>query len=96
MVFTSIHSLAPFIDLQPPPSEIIPWFINQFINLIYIFFIVCLLVTSLEILKLVGIEKLFLKIFTVPLKILWDSKRGYEYNNSRHDFGYTIWRRVIN
>ena len=70
------QQFSTFIDLQPPPSEVIPWFINQFINLIYIFFIVCLLVTSLEILKLVGIEKLFLKVFTVPLKFFGIQKEA--------------------
>ena len=63
------------ITLEPLPTEFWPWLYYQFINLVYIFFIVCIMVVILEILKKVGIEKIFEIIFIPPLNYLEFKKK---------------------
>ena len=46
------------------------WFLGQIENLIYIFFIICILVFSLNILKKIGVEQFIKKILENPLKLM--------------------------
>ena len=57
------------VKLDPLPTEFWPWLYYQFVNLVYVFFIVCIMVIILEILKKIGIERLFEIIFVPPLKL---------------------------
>jgi len=69
-------SFTTFFSINPPPQDIILWFWDQFLNLVYIFLIVVTVTTLLEILRLVGIEKLFEKIFVPPLKLFGIEKEA--------------------
>ena len=53
------------VKLDPLPTEFWPWLYYQFVNLVYVFFIVCIMVIILEILKKIGIERLFEIIFVI-------------------------------
>ena len=64
------------ITLEPLPTEFWPWLYYQAINLLYIFFIVCIMVIILEILKKIGIERLFEIIFIPPLKLFGIQKEA--------------------
>lgn len=64
------------VKLDPLPTEFWPWLYNQFINLVYVFFIVCIMVIILEILKKIGIERLFEIIFVPPLKLFGIQKEA--------------------
>jgi hypothetical protein len=70
------NSFTTFFSIKPPPQDIILWFWDQFLNLVYIFLIVVTVTTLLEILRLVGIEKLFEKIFVPPLKLFGIEKEA--------------------
>ncbi|MEK9680586.1 MAG: nucleoside recognition protein [Pelagibacteraceae bacterium] len=65
-----------FFTVQPPPENTWYWFLDQFMTLIYIFFLVCLMATVLEILKILGVEKLFEKVFMPPLKLFGIQKEA--------------------
>ena len=58
-----------FFTVKPPPENNWYWFLDQFTTLVYIFFLVCLMTTVLEILKIIGVEKLFEKVFMPPLRL---------------------------
>ena len=45
------------VKLDPLPTEFWPWLYYQFVNLVYVFFIVCIMVIILEALKKIGIER---------------------------------------
>jgi len=64
------------VKLDPLPTEFWPWLYYQFINLVYIFFIVCIMVIILEVLKKIGIERLFEIIFVPPLKLFGIQKEA--------------------
>ena len=64
------------VKLDPLPTEFWPWLYYQFINLVYVFFIVCIMVIILEILKKIGIERLFEIIFVPPLKLFGIQKEA--------------------
>tara|TARA_B100000886_G_C20399050_1_gene481736 strand:+ start:547 stop:1470 length:924 start_codon:yes stop_codon:yes gene_type:complete len=64
------------ITLEPLPTEFWSWLYYQFINLIYIFFIVVIMVIILEILKKIGIKKLFELIFIPPLRLFGIQKEA--------------------
>ena len=64
------------VKLDPLPTEFWPWLYYQFVNLIYVFFIVCIMVIILEALKKIGIEKLFEIIFVPPLKLFGIQKEA--------------------
>ena len=64
------------VKLDPLPTEFWSWLYYQFINLAYIFFIVCIMVIILEALKKIGIERLFEIIFVPPLKLFGIQKEA--------------------
>lgn len=64
------------VKLDPLPSEFWPWLYYQFVNLVYVFFIVCIMVIILEALKKIGIERLFEIIFVPPLKLFGIQKEA--------------------
>ena len=64
------------VKLDPLPTEFWPWLYYQFVNLVYVFFIVCIMVIILEALKKIGIEKLFEIIFVPPLKLFGIQKEA--------------------
>ncbi|WP_440695045.1 nucleoside recognition domain-containing protein [Candidatus Pelagibacter sp. HIMB109] len=64
------------VKLDPLPTEFWPWLYYQFVNLVYVFFIVCIMVIILEILKKIGIERLFEIIFVPPLKLFGIQKEA--------------------
>ena len=65
-----------FFTVKPPPENNWYWFLDQFTTLVYIFFLVCLMATVLEILKIIGVEKLFEKVFMPPLKLFGIQKEA--------------------
>ncbi len=65
-----------FFTVKPPPSNFWPWLLDQFITLFYIFIIVCVMATFLEILRRIGIEKIVEKIFMPPLKLFGIQKEA--------------------
>jgi len=65
-----------FFKVQPPPENIWFWFLDQFKTLVYIFFLVCLMATVLEVLKIIGVEKLFEKVFMPPLRLFGIQKEA--------------------
>ena len=65
-----------FFTVKPPPENNWYWFLDQFTTLIYIFFLVCLMATVLEILKIIGVEKLFEKVFMPPLRLFGIQKEA--------------------
>ena len=65
-----------FFTVKPPPENNWYWFLDQFITLVYIFFLVCLMATVLEILKIIGVEKLFEKVFMPPLRLFGIQKEA--------------------
>jgi len=65
-----------FFTVKPPPQNNWYWFLDQFTTLIYIFFLVCLMATVLEILKIIGVEKLFEKVFMPPLRLFGIQKEA--------------------
>ncbi len=65
-----------FFTVKPPPENNWYWFLDQFITLIYIFFLVCLMATVLEMLKIIGVEKLFEKVFMPPLRLFGIQKEA--------------------
>lgn len=65
-----------FFTVQPPPTEFLPWLLDQFFTLCYIFLIVCIMTTVLEILRQIGVEKLVEKIFLPPLKLFGIQKEA--------------------
>ena len=54
--------------IDPPEPGLLIWLKDQFFNLIYIFVIIVAMVTFLEILKLIGVEKFLRRILSPPLK----------------------------
>lgn len=64
------------VTLDPLPTEFWPWLYYQFVNLVYVFFIVCIMVIILEILKKIGIERLFEIIFVPPLRLFGIQKEA--------------------
>ena len=65
-----------FFTVKPPPENNWYWFLDQFTTLVYIFFLVCLMTTVLEILKIIGVEKLFEKVFMPPLRLFGIQKEA--------------------
>lgn len=65
-----------FFKLQEAPTDLKFWFFDQIKTLIYIFVIVSIMVTVLNILRLVGIEKLFEKVFVPPLRLFGIKKEA--------------------
>jgi spore maturation protein SpmB len=65
-----------FFSVKPPPENNWYWFLDQFTTLVYIFFLVCLMATVLEILKIIGVEKLFEKVFMPPLRLFGIQKEA--------------------
>lgn len=65
-----------FFTVKPPPENNWYWFLDQFTTLVYIFFLVCLMATILEILKIIGVEKLFEKVFMPPLRLFGIQKEA--------------------
>ena len=65
-----------FFTVKPPPENNLYWFLDQFTTLVYIFFLVCLMATVLEILKIIGVEKLFEKVFMPPLRLFGIQKEA--------------------
>lgn len=65
-----------FFKVQPPPENTWFWFLDQFKTLVYIFFLVCLMATVLEVLKIIGVEKLFEKVFMPPLRLFGIQKEA--------------------
>ena len=65
-----------FFTVKPPPENNWYWFLDQFTTLVYIFFLVCLMATVLEILKIIGVEKLFEKVFMPPLRLFGIQKEA--------------------
>jgi len=65
-----------FFTVKPPPQNNWYWFLDQFTTLVYIFFLVCLMATILEILKIIGVEKLFEKVFMPPLRLFGIQKEA--------------------
>lgn len=65
-----------FFKVQPPPENTWYWFLDQFKTLIYIFFLVCLMATVLEVLKIIGVERLFEKVFMPPLRLFGIQKEA--------------------
>ncbi|MEK9954014.1 MAG: nucleoside recognition protein [Pelagibacteraceae bacterium] len=62
----------PFVmtfTIDPPQAGLVPWFKDQLFNLIYVFGIIVVMVTFLEILKVIGVEQFLRKILTPPLKL---------------------------
>lgn len=58
------------LEQQTVHADYYSWIIGQIKNLIYIFFIICILVFSLNFLKAIGVEKLIRKLLERPLKIM--------------------------
>ncbi|MCI5053842.1 MAG: nucleoside recognition protein [Pelagibacteraceae bacterium] len=65
-----------FFTVQPPPEGFWLWLIDQALTLFYIFIIVCVMTTVLEILRQAGIEKIVEKIFMPPLRIFGIQKEA--------------------
>ena len=65
-----------FFTVKPPPENNWYWFLDQFTTLVYIFFLVCLMATVLEILNIIGVEKLFEKVFMPPLRLFGIQKEA--------------------
>jgi len=65
-----------FFTVKPPPENNWYWFLDQFTTLVYIFFLVCLMATVLEVLKIIGVEKLFEKVFMPPLRLFGIQKEA--------------------
>jgi spore maturation protein SpmB len=65
-----------FFKVQPPPENTLYWFLDQFKTLVYIFFLVCLMATVLEVLKIIGVERLFEKVFMPPLRLFGIQKEA--------------------
>lgn len=65
-----------FFKVQPPPENTWYWFLDQFKTLVYIFFLVCLMATVLEVLKIIGVERLFEKVFMPPLRLFGIQKEA--------------------
>ena len=65
-----------FFTVKPPPENNWYWFLDQFTTLVYIFFLVCLMATVLEMLKIIGVEKLFEKVFMPPLRLFGIQKEA--------------------
>jgi spore maturation protein SpmB len=65
-----------FFKVQPPPENTLYWFLDQFKALVYIFFLVCLMATVLEVLKIIGVERLFEKVFMPPLRLFGIQKEA--------------------
>jgi spore maturation protein SpmB len=65
-----------FFKVQPPPENTWHWFLDQFKTLVYIFFLVCLMATVLEVLKIIGVERLFEKVFMPPLRLFGIQKEA--------------------
>ena len=65
-----------FFTVKPPPENNWYWFLDQFTTLVYIFFLVCLMATVLELLKIIGVEKLFEKVFMPPLRLFGIQKEA--------------------
>ena len=58
------------LEQQAVHADYYSWIKGQIKNLIYIFFIICILVFSLNFLKAIGVEKLIRKLLERPLKIM--------------------------
>ena len=54
--------------IDPPEPGLLIWLKDQFFNLIYVFVIIVVMVTFLEILKLIGVEKFLRRVLFPPLK----------------------------
>ena len=54
--------------IDPPEPGLLIWLKDQFFNLIYVFVIIVVMVTFLEILKLIGVEKFLRRVLSPPLK----------------------------
>jgi len=54
--------------IDPPEPGLLIWLKDQFFNLIYVFIIIVVMVTFLEILKLIGVEKFLRRVLSPPLK----------------------------
>ena len=65
-----------FFTVKPPPQNNWYWFLDQFTTLVCIFFLVCLMATVLEMLKVIGVEKLFEKVFMPPLRLFGIQKEA--------------------
>ena len=65
-----------YFTIQAPPNTLLLWFLDQFKTLAYIFLIVVIMATVLEFLKLIGIEKIFEKLFVPPLKLFGIEKEA--------------------
>ena len=58
------------LEQRVVPTDYYSWVLGQVENLIYIFFIICILVFSLNILKKIGVEQFIKKILENPLKLM--------------------------
>ena len=72
LIYSNFNFLNnPFVmsfTIEPQEAGLIPWLRGQIFNLLYIFFIVTIIVTILEILKAIGIENILKKILVPPLR----------------------------
>ena len=65
-----------YFKIEPPRAEWKFWIQDQLLNLLYVFFIVVVMVTILQLLKVLGIESFLKKILVYPLKIFGISKEA--------------------
>ena len=65
-----------YFKIEPPRPEWHFWLQDQLLNLLYVFCIVVVMVTILQLLKVLGIESFLKKILVYPLKLFGISKEA--------------------
>ncbi|MBT5900098.1 MAG: nucleoside recognition protein [Candidatus Pelagibacter sp.] len=65
-----------YFEIEPPRPEWKFWIQDQLLNLIFVFGIVVVMVTILQLLKVLGIENFLKKILVYPLKLFGISKEA--------------------
>ena len=65
-----------YFKIEPPRPEWYFWLQDQLLNLLYVFCIVVVMVTILQLLKVLGIESFLKKILVYPLKLFGISKEA--------------------
>ena len=65
-----------YFKIEPPRPEWQFWLQDQLLNLLYVFCIVVVMVTILQLLKVLGIESFLKKILVYPLKLFGISKEA--------------------
>ncbi|MDB4023031.1 nucleoside recognition protein [Pelagibacteraceae bacterium] len=65
-----------YFKIEPPRLEWQFWLQDQLLNLLYVFCIVVVMVTILQLLKVLGIESFLKKILVYPLKLFGISKEA--------------------